>query len=55
MTLEDVYEWLYRYHERVGIMCENRIPTPFIRSTAEREATEALPQAVQKTDLAFDF
>jgi hypothetical protein len=33
-------EWQYRYQERLGIMCEDREPTPEQKAIAYREANE---------------
>lgn len=44
LTVALVYEWAYRYSERVGILCENRIPSAAIKKLAEQEANEWLSQ-----------
>ena len=48
LTHDLVYEGWHRLQERIGMMCEDRIPTPAIIQTAEREANEWLSQ-----ELAF--
>jgi len=49
LTLELVWEWAYRYSERVGMMCEDRIPTQRIRDVATAEANEWI-----SSELVFD-
>ena len=41
MTTEEIQaEWQYRYQERLGIMCEDREPTPEQKAIAFKEANE---------------
>ena len=49
LTVDLVYEWCYRHQERVGMMCEDRIPTQRIRDVATAEANEWL-----SSELVFD-
>lgn len=48
LTWSLAQEWAYRVQERIGMMCENRIPTPAIVALAENEANEWLSE-----ELAF--
>jgi hypothetical protein len=42
MTPEEEAEWLYRYTERLGMMCEDKMPLESQMVIAAREADAAL-------------
>jgi hypothetical protein len=44
LTCELVTEWSYRVTERLGITCDDRIPSPAKLAQAEAEANEWLEQ-----------
>ena len=44
LTFQLVWEWHYRALERLGMMCENRFPSPAIIALAEAEASAWLEE-----------
>ena len=39
-------EWDYRYQERLGLLCEDRVPTKQEEEMARREANKAIERIV---------
>lgn len=49
MSLKKLYEeHQYRLSERLGILCEDRVPTPEQMAIAEREAQEWLAETTRE-------
>ncbi len=48
MNIPDEFEieWRYRYHERIGILCEDRVPTKEEKQIAKSESDEWLETAL---------
>ncbi len=55
LTVELVTEWAYRYGERLGMLCEDRRPSPTIEALATSDANEWLTEQLQYSEIDKQF